>query len=138
VSPVKYELGFYIPEDDILHSHCRENLKCYIVLGCSPVQLHNLEVAGSFHVDASLISSACPGRPRCVFTSQFCILFLHNPHCKQTVVFPKQISVAFSSQGNYTDRPIAVVGVVGEVVPRSVMVLRGQRNGFLRPLISVY
>jgi hypothetical protein len=31
VSPVKCELGFYIPEDDILHSHCRENLKSYIV-----------------------------------------------------------------------------------------------------------
>jgi hypothetical protein len=31
VSPVKYELGFYIPEDDILHSHCRDNLKSYIV-----------------------------------------------------------------------------------------------------------
>jgi hypothetical protein len=31
VSPVKYELGFYIPEDDILHSHCREDLKCYAV-----------------------------------------------------------------------------------------------------------
>jgi hypothetical protein len=30
VSHVKYELGFYIPEDDILHSHCRENLKSYI------------------------------------------------------------------------------------------------------------
>jgi hypothetical protein len=30
VSPVKYELGFYIPEDDILHSHRRENLKSYI------------------------------------------------------------------------------------------------------------
>jgi hypothetical protein len=29
MSPVKYELGFYIPEDDILHSHCRENLKSY-------------------------------------------------------------------------------------------------------------
>jgi hypothetical protein len=29
VSPVKYELGFYIPEDDILHSHCREDLKSY-------------------------------------------------------------------------------------------------------------
>jgi hypothetical protein len=29
VLPVKYELGFYIPEDDILHSHCRENLKSY-------------------------------------------------------------------------------------------------------------
>jgi hypothetical protein len=29
---VKYELGFYIPEDDILHSHRRENLKPYIAL----------------------------------------------------------------------------------------------------------
>jgi hypothetical protein len=29
VSPVKYELGFYIPEDAILHSHRRENLKTY-------------------------------------------------------------------------------------------------------------
>jgi hypothetical protein len=27
VSPVKYEMGFYIPEGDILHSHCREDLK---------------------------------------------------------------------------------------------------------------
>jgi hypothetical protein len=27
VSPVKYELGFYIPEDAILHGHRRENLK---------------------------------------------------------------------------------------------------------------
>jgi hypothetical protein len=32
VSPVKYELGFYIAEDDILHSHRRENLKSYIEL----------------------------------------------------------------------------------------------------------
>jgi hypothetical protein len=31
VSPVKYELGFHIPEDDILHSHRRENLKSYMV-----------------------------------------------------------------------------------------------------------
>jgi hypothetical protein len=29
MSPVKYKLGFYIPEDDILHSHRRENLKSY-------------------------------------------------------------------------------------------------------------
>jgi hypothetical protein len=28
---VKYELDFYIPEDDILHSPRRENLKSYIV-----------------------------------------------------------------------------------------------------------
>jgi hypothetical protein len=26
---MKYELGVYIPEDDILHYHCRENLKSY-------------------------------------------------------------------------------------------------------------
>jgi hypothetical protein len=32
VSPVRYELGFYIPEDDILHSHCRENLKPLILI----------------------------------------------------------------------------------------------------------
>jgi hypothetical protein len=30
VSPVKYELGFYIQEGGILHSHRRENLKSYI------------------------------------------------------------------------------------------------------------
>jgi hypothetical protein len=32
VSPVRYELGFYIPEDDILHSHRRGNLRSYIAL----------------------------------------------------------------------------------------------------------
>jgi hypothetical protein len=32
VSPVRYELGFYIPEDEILHSHDSENLKSYISL----------------------------------------------------------------------------------------------------------
>jgi hypothetical protein len=36
VSPLKYELEFYIPEDGVLHSHCRENLKSYIALtGCA-------------------------------------------------------------------------------------------------------
>jgi hypothetical protein len=32
VSPVRYELGFYIQEDGILHSHRREDLKSYIEL----------------------------------------------------------------------------------------------------------
>jgi hypothetical protein len=32
VSPVKYERDVYIPEDGILHSHRRENLKSYIAL----------------------------------------------------------------------------------------------------------
>jgi hypothetical protein len=31
MSPVKYELGLYIPEEDILHSHRRENLRSYII-----------------------------------------------------------------------------------------------------------
>jgi hypothetical protein len=29
MSPVKYELGFFIPEDGILHSHRRDYLKSY-------------------------------------------------------------------------------------------------------------
>jgi hypothetical protein len=29
VSPVKYEMGFYVPEDGILHIHRRENFKSY-------------------------------------------------------------------------------------------------------------
>jgi hypothetical protein len=32
VTPVRYELGDYTPEDDILHSHRRENLKSYIAI----------------------------------------------------------------------------------------------------------
>jgi hypothetical protein len=28
---VSYELGFYVPEDGILHSHGCENLKSYLV-----------------------------------------------------------------------------------------------------------
>jgi hypothetical protein len=38
VSPVRCELDFYIPEDDILHSHRREDLKCY-VNRCLPADL---------------------------------------------------------------------------------------------------
>jgi hypothetical protein len=32
VSPVRYELSFYIPEDGIVHSHRHENLKSYMAL----------------------------------------------------------------------------------------------------------
>jgi hypothetical protein len=34
VSPIGYELDFFIPEEEILHSHRRENLKSYIELTC--------------------------------------------------------------------------------------------------------
>jgi hypothetical protein len=32
VSPLWYELGLYMPEDGILHYHCRGNLTSYISL----------------------------------------------------------------------------------------------------------
>jgi hypothetical protein len=35
VSLVKYELGFYIPEDGILHSNRRGNLKSYTAASVS-------------------------------------------------------------------------------------------------------
>jgi hypothetical protein len=41
VSPVKYELGFYIPEDNILHSHRRENLKSYASMLLQEIPLFN-------------------------------------------------------------------------------------------------
>jgi hypothetical protein len=36
---VRYELGVYIPEDDILHSYRRENLNSYIALTGWTLQL---------------------------------------------------------------------------------------------------
>jgi hypothetical protein len=47
MSPVKYELGFYISEDDILHSHRRGNLKSFI-LDVASVPLHVREDVNSF------------------------------------------------------------------------------------------
>jgi hypothetical protein len=32
MSPVRYELGFYVLEDGTLHSHRRENLESYIAI----------------------------------------------------------------------------------------------------------
>jgi hypothetical protein len=31
MSPVRYELGFDIPEDSLLHSHCRETSDLYSI-----------------------------------------------------------------------------------------------------------
>jgi hypothetical protein len=42
MSPVKYELLFYVPEDDILHSHRCEYLKSYMM------HLHDYRLAGRF------------------------------------------------------------------------------------------
>jgi hypothetical protein len=49
MSPVKYEIGFYIPESDILHSHRREKLKSYIGLStvfCATVTAVPVTVCG--------------------------------------------------------------------------------------------
>jgi hypothetical protein len=47
VSPVRYELGFYIPEDDILHSDRREKLKSYlmfwVIVMCGHVETDKLK-----------------------------------------------------------------------------------------------
>jgi hypothetical protein len=45
VSPVRYKLGFYIPEDGILHRHRRENLESYIssILADSEINPTNVD-----------------------------------------------------------------------------------------------
>jgi hypothetical protein len=40
MSPVKYELGIYIPEDGSLHSHSRKDLTSYKALRSSFKELH--------------------------------------------------------------------------------------------------
>jgi hypothetical protein len=52
VSPVKYKLGFYIPEDDILHSHRRGN-KSYTVLGTFINNLLTTRPANEFLITIS-------------------------------------------------------------------------------------
>jgi hypothetical protein len=42
VFPVKYELGFDIPEDGILHSHRSENLKSYIITCTSSLKEYRI------------------------------------------------------------------------------------------------
>jgi hypothetical protein len=61
VSPVRYELGFYIPEDGILHSHRRENLRSYrlyCILWCVRIVNRNyiewLERKENFHAQKTI------------------------------------------------------------------------------------
>jgi hypothetical protein len=68
VSPVRYELGFYIPEDGIPHSHRHEKLKSYIMI----------EV-GQFFVFPHLPEfSSCVGSVL-LSTQQFTYLVSHQP-----------------------------------------------------------
>jgi hypothetical protein len=70
VSPVKFELGFYIPEDDILHIRRRENLKSYTV----SVQLQHFSVVQDFLF--SRASRPAPGPPGLLSNGQGRKMFL--------------------------------------------------------------
>jgi hypothetical protein len=59
VSPVKYELDFYIPDEDILHDHSRENLESYIIGSYSGIANRVQRKKGT-RKRKSL--SRCPGR----------------------------------------------------------------------------
>jgi hypothetical protein len=48
VSPVKYELGFYIPEDDILHSHRREHSKSLLRVSIPTAAVGPQHIANSY------------------------------------------------------------------------------------------
>jgi hypothetical protein len=61
VSPVRYELGLYIPEDASLHNHRRENLKSYT----HPLEFRMMDMSlnqGSLsfiHQRQNLVNSEC-------------------------------------------------------------------------------
>jgi hypothetical protein len=44
VSPVKYKMCCYIPEDGILHSHRRENHKSYTIISLGVPQFYLLDI----------------------------------------------------------------------------------------------
>jgi hypothetical protein len=68
VSPVKYELGFYIPEDAILHSHRRENLKSYRALTGFPSRTSSI-----IPLVYNVTEDCCP-------VECYAVWFLQYPH----------------------------------------------------------
>jgi hypothetical protein len=69
VSPVKYELGFYNPEDGILHSRRREDLKSYMIFASAPIVLTQLTVL-------PLNAQPCNGNTRASAVSQLELILL--------------------------------------------------------------
>jgi hypothetical protein len=71
VSPVKYELGFYIPEDGILHIHCRENLKSYIALTGWTLQRRRnvspVKYEMGFYIPEGCILQLLPWKPQILY-----------------------------------------------------------------------
>jgi hypothetical protein len=77
MSPVKYELGFYIPEDDILYSQRRENLKSYIALtGWTLYRRRNVSPAryelGLYIPEDAILPSHCRENPKSYKLNSLC------------------------------------------------------------------
>jgi hypothetical protein len=105
-----YELGFYIPEDDILHSHRRENLKSFYISVFTSAANRN----STFGLPHNLLFS----NP-CLVTGKFVpvIGFRRKIHFyKETLLIINDLllmlgvyillernSVELSPQANYTD-----------------------------------
>jgi hypothetical protein len=58
--PVRYELRFYIPEDGIVHSHCHENLRCYIWSRKCCGKGLAVSLGPQYHMHWAAIAFVCP------------------------------------------------------------------------------
>jgi hypothetical protein len=156
MSPVRYELGFYIPKDDILHSHRRENLKSYTLSMC-PLQTRflpqNIQTGGLkfsyrlLHCDFhNPVSPWKLCRMKCISSSYVCnIMYCQLPSGMQHTEVSTDTSgsetqsllcvlhnknfEALSPQANYTDWATATCrrNLVLTFADRGVS--RGQRGG---------
>jgi hypothetical protein len=119
-----------IPEDTILHSHRCENLKSYMEkIHFIGFRTHDLPTCS---IVPEPLHYRVPQIPNTTFSNYVLSSENHTSCSKYTAKLTnKRNPVAFSPQGNYTHWATAAAA---EVVPN---VWRGQRNGSLRPLISV-
>jgi hypothetical protein len=106
VSPVKYELGVYIPEDDIVHSHSNGKLESYTILALvtdhTTILRHSLNWEGrstlcctdGSHLPvriirhASVVPVCCHIRlvVSCSLATDFrptCRTFMSSPNCRE-------------------------------------------------------
>jgi hypothetical protein len=91
VSPVRYEVGFYIPEGDILHSRCRKYLKSYAFLNV---------VNMCEHTQLSPQTSRLPLSRRSQDSHrEVSIILLNRPHAlQQSIPGHKRVSAQASSR----------------------------------------
>jgi hypothetical protein len=85
VSPVKYELGFYILEDGIVHTHRRDSLRSYLDHLISEVRIMVEICASSPNYEMKTVSLHVP---HVRFLSTYDML---HAKCDVKVVFPKNV-----------------------------------------------